>query len=187
MCVEYTPVYNYNFPRRAQQTVKLATRGSGHEQHHRELVLCCTQHQPHHVLHRMSQQRWSSWTRVRYSWVLSFLFALYQPRAICAPTAKRLKGIFTVVFRVSHDLEMHSLIWATLRPCICLLTLCNLHFMSVQAGKKTKYSLQTCSRTSEAIENDTQALIIIYTSGEIHLGIWGIAVSENSMKSLRLL
>lgn len=64
MCVEYTPVYNYNFPRRAQQTVKLATRGSGHEQRHRELVLCCTQHQPHHVLHRMSQQRWSSWTRV---------------------------------------------------------------------------------------------------------------------------
>lgn len=122
-----------------------------------------------------------------HEWVLSFLFALYQPRAICAPTAKRLKGIFTVVFRVSHDLEMHSLIWATLRPCICLLTLCNLHFMSVQAGKKTKYSLQTCSRTSEAIENDMQALIIIYTSGEIHLGIWGIAVSENSMKSLRLL
>lgn len=47
------------------------------------------------------------------------------------------------VFRIIHDLEMHSLICTALQPGLCLLMPCNLFFMVAQAGKETKRSLQT--------------------------------------------
>ena len=47
------------------------------------------------------------------------------------------------VFRIVHDLETYSLIWAALQPGLCLLMLCKLYLILAQAGKETKHSLQT--------------------------------------------
>lgn len=80
------------------------------------------------------------------SWVTFLPFSLSQPYAVSASDSKMQGHAFLSynrVFRIIHDLEMHSLICTALQSGLCLLMPCNLFFIVAQAGKETKRSLQT--------------------------------------------
>lgn len=80
------------------------------------------------------------------SWVTFLPFSLSQPYAVSATDSKMQGHAFLSynrVFRIIHDLEMHSLICTALQPGLCLLMPCSLFFIVAQAGKETKRSLQT--------------------------------------------
>lgn len=78
--------------------------------------------------------------------VTFFLLSLSQPYTISVsnstiPKQGHAFPSYNRVFRIIHDLEMHSLIWTVLQPGLCLLMLCNLYFIVAQAAKETKHSL----------------------------------------------